>query len=223
MNTDDPRFTAAYNGLVNAFFNFINVVNPAPSRDEQIMLICNSLKSLVSTLENGPSRDTISCPEPAPEKPGQAPAIPRPAPTAPNPAPTEPQRDEAPAPKPVAVSGYTEKRYGMEPTLTGEEVYKFIKKSLKKENTFDQNLNPDAPDKKEYPFIVEYNDEVGDGEFYLNDTAILDGVFDGAISADVVQLAGNPTISNWKITSNGKLVKSTGGYEVVSPLQITQN
>lgn len=214
MDTKDPRFVSAYNDLVGAFFRFINVVNPAPSRDDQIRLICDSMTSLVNMLQNGSTTEVPSSNYYQPATNVQ------PVTTVSNPDVTSAPAP-APAPQPVVpeTPKFSEKRYAIEPTYTAEDLYKFISRNLKKESAFDPEANPDAPDKKDYTFILEFNTE--DGVFYLNNESFVTEILAGNFDKQVVELIGSPTVENMTVVEKGKIIKSTGGWEVVSPLKIS--
>lgn len=226
MDTRNPIFLNAYNDLVNAFFRFINVVNPAPSRDDQIRLICNSLNALVDmlgasspaqNLSGSPVHPEASAPVYSePERPVyQEPAV---AAETSRPAYTEPA-----APQPASAQAYEEQRYAGIPTLTADEVYRFIIRSLKKPEFF----NGDTADYSEYPFLLEFSGE--EGIFTLNPQKTGNATRDPnfaellaeACDASVVVIEGNPTPANVIVASPGKIEKCTGAWEIISPLKLT--
>ncbi|MDE6409351.1 MAG: hypothetical protein K2K81_03785 [Muribaculaceae bacterium] len=219
MDTKDPRFVSAYNELVNAFFRFINVVNPAPSRSDQIRLICDSMTSLVEMLQNVPEENAKEedCNSYS-EKKNVATAV------------TESSSEhvqegissapENPDPS-SATETFSEKRYAKEPTLTGEDVNKFLNRQLKKDNPTESSADDIDPD--DYIFIIEFDPETEKGIFYLNEEVGLFPVFSGGIESGVVVLENAPKQDDYKIVSKGKIVKSTGGWEIIEPLVIGRN
>jgi hypothetical protein len=221
MNTNDPRFQNAYNDLIGAFFRFINVVNPAPTRDEQIRLICDSMTSLVNILKATHSDSVTVATETSQqsdltvEQPtlqliqqstnGAATDV------------TKPVADQTiAAPQTAAASMATELRYAMQPTFTGEDVFKFINRSLRRESAFDTKENPDAPDIREYAFILDLGDT--EGNFTVNPKTILSAL--QSSPSEVVQVEGAITMENLEVIALGKIVKAYGGWKVTSPLKL---
>lgn len=219
MDTKDPRFVSAYNELVNAFFRFINVVNPAPSRSDQIRLICDSMTSLVNMLQAAPAevendgtlREPLNGALNVNEQYNSEDVAKQ---TDNNLAET----DSDPAAN-VATSIYGEKRYAKEPTFTGEGINKFLNKQLKKENPNDADGDIDPDD---YIFIMEFDPETEKGIFYLNDDVNLQPVFNDSMESGVVVLKDNPNPLDYKTASTGKIEKSTGGWEIVEPLVLSK-
>ncbi len=240
MDTKDPRFVIAYNELVNAFFKFINIVNPAPSRQDQIRMICESMNSLVNMLQDESEEtgheDYLTPPTnpqriekiedngfPSENYSGNALMTSHSNPSASASSGSVSSGYPSPAPTPsgsasqAATAAFSEKRYAKEPILTGEEINKFLNKQIKKD--ISEAMNPEI-DPQEYIFILEYDSNTQKGIYYLNDEVNLKTVFSGNLEKGVVVVQGNPREDSYRIVSNGKIEKSTGGWEVISPLVI---
>lgn len=207
MDTNNPQFQAAYNDLVGAFFRFINVVNPS-SPEDQVRLICNSLQSLLGTLGDNPYFGGQT----ATQQPEVKTVADESTKTAEHPVITEP------VPPVKAQTDFSEKRFAPRPTFTGEEVYKFINKQLKKDDAFDATKTDDPKDMADYPFILQFDAEQGEGVFTLNDQAIC-RIGIPAVDDEVIKLSGNPSRESYKVIAPGKVVKNNG-WEVVAPLQL---
>lgn len=210
MDTNDKQFQIAYNDLVGAFFRFINTVNPAPTPEAQVSLICNSLKSLLDTLGSNPcfvgSEETVvNMVDNSAENIQVF------------------QHSDSIQPENISVSvngnnvqdlqpiGYEEKRVAPQPVLTEHDDYRFIVRSLKKVDP--QN---DSIDIYEYPFIIEFKDE--EGIFTLNPKLAPDDLF----PTDLVKITGNIKDNNYRLLNAGRIVKVPGAWAVRSPLEIAE-
>lgn len=217
MDTKDPRFVNAYNDLVGAFFRFINVVNPAPTKEDQIRLICNSMTTLIDMIKDGCGESFGVQSDSSVYEPTQYHAY----------APAEASSVHEKPSQSIRVNNvvseptYPEKRYAKEPTFTADEVYKFLPKQFKKEDAWE---DLDEIDAEEFMFIVEFDNSEGKGQFYLNENkkANLNPVFEGSMESSVVKVEGNPKSGSVTIKSKGKIEKVNGGWEIISPLVITE-
>ena len=216
MDTRDPRFVNAYNDLVGAFFRFINVVNPAPTKEDQIRLICSSMTTLVDMIKG--CGDNLNCQSDSNSYEQSQNHVYTP----PEEHVVHEKTSEA-----VTVNNivsepvYPEKRYAKEPTFTADEVYKFLPKQFKKEDVWE---NMDAIDAEEFMFIVEFDNSEGRGHYYLNEDkkANLKPIFEGSVESSVVKMEGNPKSGSVAVKSKGKIEKVNGGWEIISPLVITE-
>lgn len=140
MNTNDSQFLKAYNDLVTAFFNFMNVVSPQGSQQSNLSYVASQLNQLLNYLAATPQTaatpQVVTAPQivtppqtttstvqqpPSPtfaEVPAQNPTETDPAPRVPEPAPSEIQ------PKPAFNEANARKRYCAYPELVNGR-YKF--------------------------------------------------------------------------------------------------
>ena len=58
MNTNDSQFLKAYNDLVTAFFNFMNVVSPQGSQQSNLSYVASQLNQLLNYLAATPQAAT---------------------------------------------------------------------------------------------------------------------------------------------------------------------
>lgn len=58
MNTNDSQFLKAYNDLVTAFFNFMNVVSPQGSQQPNLSYVASQLNQLLNYLATAPQAAT---------------------------------------------------------------------------------------------------------------------------------------------------------------------
>ena len=54
MNTNDPQFLKAYNDLVAAFINFMNVVNPQGAHQPNLSYVASQLSQLLKYIGTSP-------------------------------------------------------------------------------------------------------------------------------------------------------------------------
>lgn len=54
MNTNEPQFLKAYNDLITAFFNFMNVVSPQGSQQPNLSFVASQLNQLLNYLAAQP-------------------------------------------------------------------------------------------------------------------------------------------------------------------------
>lgn len=62
MTTNDSQFLKAYNELVTAFFNFMNVVNPQGSQQPNLSYVASQLNQLLNYLAATPQKESYITP-----------------------------------------------------------------------------------------------------------------------------------------------------------------
>lgn len=226
MDTRDKQFQSAYNDLVNAFFRFINVVNPAPTRDAQIRIICESMTALVNMIEGKPGAVSSIGQSAQPNVVPEAPYTPETpiTPVEPIVDPAEPVSSSASswgADQQAGVStstgsAYPDKRYAPFPTFTAEEIYKFISRSMKKQPAYEAA----GSDVALFPFYVEFNETEGVGVFTINPDGLAQSLR-SQVNNEVIEIGGASDGKDVTIIEPGQLVKSSGGWKVTSPLKIS--
>ncbi len=79
-------------------------------------------------------------------------------------------------------------------------------------------------DAEEFIFIVEFDPSEGKGQYYLNEDkkVNLNPALAGSMESSVVKVEGNPQSGKIAIKSKGKIEKANGGWEIISPLVITE-
>lgn len=211
MNTEDPKFQNALHNLTTAFFNFLDVVNPAGvDQAADIRYIAQTMQHLASRMGSvsAPSGQPVAAPasEPRPAEPTA------PAATVSTPA--------APAPQPAPVQSSA--NIPAEPNLFRE--YPFYDKRSER-YVFDR-LRPDDGPNKYFTFRVD--EKAGEG--YYSMKAVQQGdwqtVFeskDRIIPSQVVERDGDIVQSASLVPVEPGIVKvdSTGrNWLIVKPCKV---
>lgn len=83
MNTNDSQFLKAYNELVTAFFNFMNVVSPQGSQQPNLSYVASQLNQLLNYLAAAPQGGAPTAPPQQPSGDSNTTQSPDPKPTIP--------------------------------------------------------------------------------------------------------------------------------------------
>lgn len=67
MNTNDPQFLKAYNDLVAAFINFMNVVNPQGAHQPNLSYVASQLSQLLKYIGTSPQVEPTASTQPLDE------------------------------------------------------------------------------------------------------------------------------------------------------------
>jgi len=218
MNTNDSQFLKAYNDLVTAFFNFMNVVSPQGSQQSNLSYVASQLNQLLNYLAATPQAVTapqvITTPQtttstvqqsPSPtvaEAPAKNPTETDPAPCVPESAPSEIQ------PKPAFNEANARKRYCAYPELVNGR-YKF-KSSMISDYVGEDSVYKLTVDEEAQTGFVEIIELTGD---ILNTVANNPSLYTPlGICPEAVGINSDRTL----VTSPSKLhlVKAVRGWEI---------